>query len=76
MVYWVQRRRYWTRKGFWKDWDNGKPIVIPTVGEMLEEKLRNRVYRLRRPGFLERVQYRLDKDGFFDPQAPLLDKEW
>jgi hypothetical protein len=70
LVYWVQRRRYWTRKRFWRDLANGQPILIPTVGEMLEEKLRKRVFRLGRPAFVERVRYWLSKDGVFDPQAP------
>ena len=73
LVYWVQRRRYWTAKRFWEDLATGQPTPTPTVGEMLEEKLRKRVFRLGRPGFLERIRYRLDRDGRFDPNAPLPD---
>jgi hypothetical protein len=73
LVYWVQRRRYWTIKRFWKDLASGQPIPIPAVGQVMEEKLRKRVFRLGRPGFIERMQYRLDRDGVFDPDAPPLD---
>jgi len=70
MVYWVQRKRYWTMKRFWKDLAGGQPVPIPTVGEVLERKLRKRVFRMGPPGFIERMQYRLDRDGVYDPDLP------
>jgi len=70
LVYWVQRKRYWTMKRFWKDLASGEQIPIPSVGEVMEAKLRKRVFRLGRPGFIEQMQYRLDRDGVFDPDAP------
>ena len=70
MVYWVQRKRYWTGKRFIEDVLNGVPSPVPTVAQALESKLRKRVYRLGRPGFLEQVQYGLDRDGFLDPAGP------
>ena len=69
MVYWVQRRRYWTGQRFWKDLASGQPAPIPTVGEVMEEKLRKRVFRLGRPGFIERIEYGLDGRGVVDPNA-------
>jgi len=70
MVYWVQRKRYWTGKRFVQDVLSGLPSPVPTVAQALESKLRKRVFRLGRPDFLEQIQYGLDRDGFRDP-APL-----
>jgi hypothetical protein len=70
MVYWVQRKRYWTGKRFIQDVLNGVPSPVPTVAQALESKLRKRVFRLGRPDFLEQVQYGLDRDGFLDPAPP------
>jgi hypothetical protein len=70
MVYWVQRKRYWTGKRFIQDVLNGVPSPVPTVAQALESKLRKRVFRLGRPGFLEQMRYRLDRDGVFCPGAP------
>jgi len=57
-------------KRLWKDLASGQPAPIPTVGEVLERKLRKRVCRLGRPDFLEQMRYRLDRDGIFNPDAP------
>ncbi len=70
MVYWVQRKRYWTGKRFIQDVLNGVPSPVPTVAQALESKLRKRVFRLGRPSFLEQMRYRLDRDGVFHPEAP------
>jgi len=70
MVYWVQRKRYWTGKRLVRDLLSGVPSPVPTVAQALESELRKRVYRLGRPDFVERVQCRLDREGFFDPNAP------
>jgi len=54
IVFWVQRRRYWTVEkkmqvllGVW-------PVDVPTVGEALQDSLRHRVFPLRRLGLWER----------------------
>jgi hypothetical protein len=70
MVYWVQRKRYWTGKRFVQDVLNGVPSPVPTVAQALESKLRKRVFRLGRPDFLDQVQYGLDHDGFLNPAKP------
>jgi hypothetical protein len=49
---------------------SGEPIPIPAVGEVMEAKLRKRVFRLGQPGFIERMRYRLDLDGVLNPNAP------
>jgi len=69
MVYWVQRKRYWTGKRFIQDVLNGVPSPVPTVAQALESKLRKRVYRLGRPDFVEQVRYGLDRQGSVDPHA-------
>ncbi len=55
---------------FWRDLASGEPIPIPSVGEVMEAKLRKRVFRLGRPGFIKRMQYRLNRDRTLDPEAP------
>jgi len=67
MVYWVQRKRYWTMKRLYRDFVSGQRSPVPTVSQALESKLRKRAFRLGRPGFLERIQYGLGQDGFADP---------
>jgi len=67
MVYWVQRKRYWTMKRLCRDFVSGQRSPVPTVSQALESKLRKRAFRLGRPGLLERMQYGLDQDGFADP---------
>jgi len=47
-----------------------EPVLIPAVGEVMEEKLRKLEFRLGRPRFVERLTYRLDRDGVFDSDAP------
>jgi len=76
MVYWVQRKRYWTMKRILKDVANGYRSPVPTVAQALESKLRKRTFRLGRPGFLERMQYRLDRDGVLNPNAPPPDRSY
>ncbi|MGO9273618.1 MAG: hypothetical protein ACLQOO_25835 [Terriglobia bacterium] len=70
LVYWVQRRRYWTAERLCQDLMSDEPVPIPAVGQVIEDKLRKRAFRLGRPRFVERMQYRLDRDGVFDPDAP------
>jgi hypothetical protein len=45
-------------------------VPIPVVGQVMEGKLRRLAFRLGRPGFVERIRYRLDRDGVYDPNAP------
>ena len=75
LVYWVQRRRFWTverqvQASKWEELGSKEPLPIPSVGEMLEEKLRKLEFRLARPRFVERLTYRLDRDGVYDPSLP------
>ena len=75
LVYWVQRRRFWTLERQiqaleYEDLGSKEPLPIPSVGEMLEEKLRKLEFRLARPRFVERLTYRLDRDGVYDPSLP------
>ncbi|HME01261.1 MAG TPA: hypothetical protein VKM93_28600 [Terriglobia bacterium] len=76
LVYWIQRRRFWTAERQvealqWQEALGSKePLPVPSVGEMLEEKLRKLEFRLARPRFVERLTYRLDRDGVYDPNVP------
>ena len=73
LVYWVQRRRYWTVERLAEAMASDVPVPIPTLGQVMEEKLRRRAFRLGRPRFIERIKYGLDRDGFLDPDAPAPD---
>jgi len=70
LIYWVQRRRYWTVERLCAALVTGEPELVPAVGEVIEEKLRKLEFRMGRPRFVERLTYRLDRDGVFDPDAP------
>ncbi|HME00360.1 MAG TPA: hypothetical protein VKM93_23895 [Terriglobia bacterium] len=70
LVYWVQRRRYWTVDRLCGASGSDEPVPIPAVGEVIEEKLRKLAFRLGRPRFVERLKYRLDRDGVYDPDLP------
>ncbi|MGO9274147.1 MAG: hypothetical protein ACLQOO_28580 [Terriglobia bacterium] len=70
LVFWVQRRRYWTVERLCEDLESDEPVPIPAVGQVMEDKLRKRAFRLGRPRFVERMQYGLDRDGLVDPDAP------
>ena len=54
IVYWVQRKRYWTLARKLEVLAGIYPANVPTLGEALQDKLRHRVYRMRRPGLWER----------------------
>lgn len=45
IVYWVQRKRYWTAERARQAALNLHPAGAPTLGEALESKLRHRVFR-------------------------------
>jgi len=53
IVYWVQRKRYWTLARKLEALAGIYPANVPTLGEALQDKLRHRVYRMRRPGLWE-----------------------
>jgi len=53
IVYWVQRKRYWTLARKLEVLAGIYPANVPTLGEALQDKLRHRVYRMRRPGLWE-----------------------
>jgi len=61
IVYWVQRKRYWTLARKLEVLAGIYPAKVPTLGEALQDKLRHRVYRMRRPGLWE--QQRLWADA-------------
>jgi len=53
IAYWVQRKRYWTLARKLEALAGILPANVPTIGEALQDKLRHRVYRMRRPGLWE-----------------------
>ena len=54
IVYWVQRRRYWTLARKLELLAGRCPPDVPTLGEALEDRLRHRVYQMKWPGLWER----------------------
>jgi hypothetical protein len=70
LVFWVQRRRYWTVERLVLDLATAELMPVPVVGQVMEGKVRKAAFRLGRPRFVERMQYRLDRDGVYDPDAP------
>ncbi|HMD99320.1 MAG TPA: hypothetical protein VKM93_18590 [Terriglobia bacterium] len=70
IVYWVQRKRYWTPERVILAALNQYPAGVPTLGEALEEKLRHRTFRLGRPGLWDRLRYGLDEQGNRTPGGP------
>jgi hypothetical protein len=60
IVYWVQRKRYWTLARKLEALAGIYPANVPTLGEALQDKLRHRVYRMKRPGLWERQRLGLD----------------
>ncbi|HME00131.1 MAG TPA: hypothetical protein VKM93_22720 [Terriglobia bacterium] len=69
MVYWMQRKRYWTLERKLEALAGIYPVNVPTVGEALQDKLHHRVFRLRRPGLWERQ--RLGLDEYSDRVSPV-----
>lgn len=62
IVYWMQRKRYWTLERRLEALAGMYPANVPTVGEALQDKLHHRVFRVRRPGLWERQRL-----GFTNP---------
>ena len=71
LVYWVQRKRYWTTERMIAALRDPAPPEVPSVGEMLDSKLRRAVFRLRRPDYFSQVEYGLDREGNRDPAMPV-----
>ena len=63
LVFWVQHRRYLTQARLERVLRGLEPLVWPGPAEGLEGRVRCRVFRLRRPGYLERLRYALDRAG-------------
>jgi hypothetical protein len=49
LVFWVQRRRYWTVERLVMDMTGAGPVPMPVVGQVMEGKLRKLAFRLGRP---------------------------
>jgi len=69
MVFWMQRKRYWTLKRKVLALAGIYPANVPTVGEALQDKLHHRVYRMRRPGLWAQLRLGLDQYGNQVPEA-------
>jgi hypothetical protein len=63
VAFWVQRRRYLTVARLKRMLQGLEPAVMPGPGEGLESRVRCLVFRLRRPGYFERLRYSLDRNG-------------
>ena len=61
IVYWVQRKRFWTLPRKLEALAGIYPVNVPTLGEALQDKLRHQIYRMGRPGLWE--QQRLWADA-------------
>lgn len=58
LVYWAQRKRFWTLERVFKATLSRAPAKKPPLRQMLEQRLRHRVYRMRRPSIWEMVKWR------------------
>jgi hypothetical protein len=68
LVFWVQRKGFWTTPRLMATMFRAGTITAePPLGQRLESRLRNRAFRLRRPGTWERAAYGLGEQGFADP---------
>jgi hypothetical protein len=63
IVFWVQHRRFLTTARLKRMLAGLEPLSVPGPNEGLESRVRCRVFRLRRPGYFERLRYRLDRNG-------------
>jgi hypothetical protein len=63
LVFWIQRRRYLTPARVKRMLAGLDPVSIPASDEGLETRMRCVVFRLRRPGYFERLSYGLDRNG-------------
>jgi hypothetical protein len=63
MVYWMQRKRFWTLARKLEVLAGGCPANVPTLGQALQDKLHHRAFRMRRPGLWERQRLGLEEHG-------------
>ena len=63
VVFWIQRRRYLTPARVKLIRAGLEPLVLGAADEGLENRVRCLVFRLRRPGYFERLSYGLDRNG-------------
>ena len=67
VAFWLQRRRYLTSARAKRMFRGLEPVSLGPANEGLENGVRCLVFRLRRPGYFERLRYSLDRNG--DPAA-------
>jgi len=70
IVYWMQRKRYWTLERQLEALAGRYPANVPTVGEALQDKLHHRVFRMARPGLWDRQRLGFREPERVAPQAP------
>jgi hypothetical protein len=63
VAFWVQHRRYLTVARLERMLRGLEPPLKPGPTEGLEGRVRCLVFRLRRPGYFDRMRYRLDRNG-------------
>ena len=63
LVYWVQRKKFWTCERVYGAMLTNAPAGEPPLRQMLEHRLRRRVFRLRRPSIWELERWRAKKKG-------------
>ena len=63
VAFWIQRRRYLTPARVKRIRAGLEPLVLGAADEGLESRVRCLVFRLRRPGYFERLSYGLDRNG-------------
>ena len=63
IAFWVQHRRYLTRERLMRALTGLETVAWPAPNEGLETRIRCRIFRLRRPGYFERLRYGLDPNG-------------
>jgi hypothetical protein len=63
VVFWRQRRRYLTPARVKRMLRGLEPVTVRAADEGLENRVRCMVFRLRRPGYFERLRYGLDRNG-------------
>jgi hypothetical protein len=63
VVFWLQRRRYLTLARVRRMFRGQEPVSLGPANEGLDNRVRCLVFRLRRPGYFERLRYSLDRNG-------------
>jgi hypothetical protein len=63
VTFWRQRRRYLTPARVKRMLAGREAVVVRAADEGLENRVRCLVFRLRRPGYFERLRYGLDRNG-------------